>query len=244
MKDLNHLNHSMSFHFKTIKLWLEGEKIMAFFQKLGEYSVKYLGVSYMNNRTMAKEMKCSVRTIQRYIKQLQQINVLTVIPTAKTKNNGRTSNTIVILPILKEAEKEEKSDSPAACHGGEHSIKHSFNPSSLKQERDYYKDNQNKSENPPEEKIVQYISHRVKDAIKKGTTIKSLSAYIDKIFRSTERKAWAADEIEKNKKRQEENKRKQEIFREGFWGKAAAESAARSWRTAATKDELDGLGVY
>jgi hypothetical protein len=260
MKDTNHLNYSVSVHMETIKEWLEGEKIMKFFSTLSQYSVKYNGVSFMNNKTMAKLLDVSDRTIRRYTQQLEELNIIIKIPTRRKRNNGQTSNTIIIVPILpfaKEMENKKEDNEmdknvdeygfQRGCPRGNPTNKHSFKP--LKQERHYYKANQEKSENPPEEKINQYIANRVKDAIKKGTTIQCVSAYIDKVFRSLERKALAAAEILKNKKRQEENKRRQDLFREGFWGASAPSDGLRkptagSWQASAAKGELDALGVY
>lgn len=225
MKDVEHLNYSINRHLKTIREKFDGEKIKECFQLLSQYSVVHPGVSFMSNKTMAKLLKVSERSVRRYTKAMESLRIILRVPTFRKKNNSQTSNSFIILPVLR------------ACPGGCPPMNHSFE--SLKQERDYYY--KDKSENPQDEKINQYVANRVKDAIKKGVTIKCLSSYVDKIFRSIERQALIAAEIEKNKKLQAENKRRQEIFREAKW-EAAAKTEFR--KPDASKDELNELGIF
>lgn len=59
-------------------------------------------------------------------------------------------------------------------------------------------------------KIVQYVANRVNDAIKKGSTIKYISSYVDRAFRSLERQALYAE----NNRQKAIRKRQQEEIRE------------------------------
>lgn len=60
-----------------------------------------------------------------------------------------------------------------------------------------------------EDKIVQYVSNRIKDTRKNGTMITYLSSYVDRIVRSLERQALLAENarIEKDKKKREEERK-------------------------------------
>jgi DNA-binding Lrp family transcriptional regulator len=122
MKDLDHLNYSINQHMEKIKEHSDCKKIMRLFQIMAEYSVKHSGMSFMRNKTMAKELKVSVRTIQRYTKKLEQLHVLLKFSTKRKNNRGQASNTYVILPVI-------KSVVSTVCHGGCHPFKPSFKPS-------------------------------------------------------------------------------------------------------------------
>lgn len=188
MKSVEHLNYSINEHMKRIKEQLDGEKILQLFQIMAEHSVKYAGMSFMNNKTLANKLDVSVRTIQRYTKKLESLKVLLKIPTRRKKNNSQTSNTYVILPVLKRA-----------CHGGCHALNPSLNL--LKQESNNIYSNQSENEN----KLIQHIVYRVKDLI-----IKHPASYIDRIVRSIEQQALYAENQRQNKlnKQREEKSRR------------------------------------
>lgn len=227
MKNVEHLNYSINEHMKRIKESLDGKKILQLFQVMAEHSVKYAGMSYMNNKTMASKLGVDVRTIQRYTKKLEQLHVFLKIPTRRKKNKGQTSNTYVILPVLKRA-----------CHGGCHPLNPSLNP--LKQESNII------NSNPSENKIIQYIHNRVHDSIKQGTKIEYLSSYIDRIFRSLERKAIYAENMRVMKlqeQREEESRRLAEEL--GITKKLDA--PFYNWletKNTSNSKELDELGIY
>lgn len=186
MVDVEHLNYSINEHMKRIKENLDGEKIMRLFQIMAEHSVKHAGMSFMNNKTMASKLEVSVRTIQRYTKKLESLKVLLKIPTIRKKNNSQTSNTYVILPVLKRA-----------CHGGCHTLNPSLNL--LKQES-----NININHSLENNKIVQYVVNRVQDSIKQGTKIQFLSSYIDRVVRSLEQQALYAENMRLMKLRKQQ----------------------------------------
>lgn len=200
MVDTEHLNYSINVHMKRIKEHLDGEKIMQLFQIMGEHSVKHAGMSFMSNKTMASKLGVHVRTIQRYTKKLESLNVLLKIPTRRKKNNSWTSNTYVILPVITSVVDKLINK---GCHEGCHDYMNpSLNP--LKQESN------NNISNPKYEKVVEYVVNRVNDSIKQGTKIKYLSSYIDRIVRSLEIQAIYDENMrlkQQQKQRQEESSR-------------------------------------
>jgi predicted AAA+ superfamily ATPase len=220
MKDVDHLNYSINRHFRTIREKVEGEKIMKFFQLLSQHSVKTAGVSFQSNKKMAKDLKTSVRTIQRYISKLESLRIIIKVPTFRKKNNSQTSNTFVILPVL-----------ARVCHGGCHTMNPSFKP--LKQEKNKL-DNiiKNEIKNPSIEKVIQYVTNRVEDAIEKGTTIKFLSSYVDKVFRSIEKQALVEANLAEIEKWQQQYKRSRELLQQGLWERSK------------NADELDILEIF
>ncbi|KZM53251.1 hypothetical protein A3Q35_17355 [Aeribacillus pallidus] len=131
MMNTEHLNYSINEHMKRIKESLDGEKIMQLFQVMAEHSIKYAGMSFMNNRTMAQKIGVSIRTIQRYTKKLEALKVILKIPTLRKKDNSQTSNTYVILPVLQKPYEK-------GCHGGCHPLNPSLNPDLLSNNKDIH----------------------------------------------------------------------------------------------------------
>ncbi|WP_158735119.1 hypothetical protein [Alteribacillus sp. YIM 98480] len=101
IKDLEWLNESVSYHMETLKKNTDNVKVMQLLQRMSEYSLSTLGVSFMNNKTMAKIIGVCTRTIQRYTAKMVDLGIISKIATARDKDGGRTSNTYIILPVLK-----------------------------------------------------------------------------------------------------------------------------------------------
>ena len=73
----------------------------------------------------------------------------------------------------------------------------------LKQESNIYISNN---------QVIQAVYNRVNDAIKDGTTIKFLSSYVDRIFRSLEKQALYAENMCFLAKRKQREKEAREFF--------------------------------
>ncbi|WP_413381271.1 helix-turn-helix domain-containing protein [Alkalihalobacillus sp. 1P02AB] len=119
---LDGLNQSVSAHMETLKAYSCKESIVQLLSIMSQHSVVILGVSYMSNKTMADKLGVTTRTIQRYIKELVDLNIITVHQTQDNRRRGQTSNTFVIVPFEPIAEESEPvvepvtADVPATCH--------------------------------------------------------------------------------------------------------------------------------
>lgn len=162
-KDTDFLNQSVSYHMKTLKKKSDKPKIMLLLQKLSEYSVKTLGVSWMSNKTMARLIGVSVRTVQRYTKELMELGIISKIYTARNKNRGQTSNTYLIIPVLKLPSISKKVE---LCHGGCHTNE-SILETNYKQEKDIC---------ISEEKLFHLFKLKLKDK-----SISHGSSYVQKV---------------------------------------------------------------
>jgi hypothetical protein len=235
MKNIEHLNYSINEHFKRIKEHLDGEKILNLFQFMAEYSVIHSGVSYMNNKTMASKLGVSVRTVQRYTKKLESLKVLLKIPTMRKKNNSQTSNTYVILPVLKKA-----------CHGGCHTLNPSLNP--LKQEKNINTavkeiNDLNDIQDENDKKLVRYVFNRIQDAKKTSKKeIEKLSSYVDTVVRSEMRKAKWFELMQLSKAKKEREPAEQPTSRPVPFYNWLDEPAEQQVKN--KKAELDKLGIY
>jgi hypothetical protein len=120
-----------------------------------------------------------------------------------------------------------------------------------KQERNIIYSNQEFLENPNYNNIVQYVINRVQDSIKKGTRIKYLSSYIDRIVRSLENQAIHHENMRQMKARKKNHEEiRQQLIELGLipasrpvpfynWLDERAEQPVKN-----KKAELDELGVY
>lgn len=204
MKDVEHLNYSINQHFKKIKEHSDSKKIMQLFQTISEYSVKSAGMSFLNNKSMARLLKVSVRSIQRFTKKLEDLLILMKIPTNRKHNRGQTSNTYVILPVLKST---VKSLYDKVCHGGCHPLNPSLKP--LKQESNSIISIDKKIiENPQTniEKLQNIFGYKLKDIIDNKKSIQYPSSFIDSWLRRMKKEA---DAFERRKNRQSRQKTEQ-----------------------------------
>lgn len=67
--------------------------------KLAQYSCKFVGVSYLKNDTLAQAVRFSKRTIQRALKCLSELGVITRIEQKRAKTGGYGAFITVINPI-------------------------------------------------------------------------------------------------------------------------------------------------
>lgn len=236
MIDTDHLNYSINQHMNRIKEESGSPKIMKFFQLIGEYSVKHAGISFMNNKTMAKALGVHVRTIQRYTSFLEELRVMLKIPTNRKNNRGQTSNTYIILPVL-------KSVVSRVCHGVCHPFNPSFNPS-LKQENNNYKEIQLDDEKlEQKETLMKYAEYKINDIINKGIIVEHPSRYMEKFFKNEIRKAEYKEKLraERQLQRQEQQPTKLPFY---DWRNASDITAHSVKNPDFDKNILDELGVY
>ncbi|MGH0679018.1 helix-turn-helix domain-containing protein [Bacillus luti] len=67
--------------------------------KLSQYSCKFVGVSYMKNQTLADSVGYSKRTVQRALKRLSELGIITRIEQKRTKSGGYGAFICVINPF-------------------------------------------------------------------------------------------------------------------------------------------------
>lgn len=205
MKDKDWLNESINYHMKVLKQRTDKLKIMRLLQIMGEHSVKTLGVSFLNNKSMAKLLSVSVRTIQRYTATLEALGVVIKVATLREENNSQTSNTYIIRPVINKA-----------CHGGCHPLKPSLKPS-LKQDTNinlYNINNTNIINSVDELKAFRFLKLKLADR-----NVKHLSSYIEKMIQNHEN--YERKVIETEKRRQDRKERihflSQELNLLGNW---------------------------
>lgn len=202
-KTVDHLNESIRAYMYKYKRefhnsnthYKELNAVGKVFKVIYKHSVKTAGVSFLSNKSIASMTDLSIRSVKRATRVLQELEIILKVHT-KRSNGSDTSNTIIIKPLLSSIVDKlfNRGDNP--CHPPFAPLEAiSFNQE--KQERD------NNINNPIKEKIALYIENRVNDAIKKGTTIKYLSSYIDRAFRSLEKQALYDENIRQAKQRKQ-----------------------------------------
>ncbi|OOR57260.1 transcriptional regulator [Bacillus mycoides] len=67
--------------------------------KLSQYSCKFVGVSYMKNQTLADSVGYSKRTVQRALKRLSELGIITRIEQKRAKSGGYGAFICVINPF-------------------------------------------------------------------------------------------------------------------------------------------------
>ncbi|ERN54299.1 helix-turn-helix domain-containing protein [Alkalihalophilus marmarensis] len=118
------LNDAVSTHMTTLKANSCREQIMQLLSLISKHSVKMLGVSWMSNQTMATHLNVSTRTVQRYIKELIELDIIAVYQTKDIKRKGQTSNTLVIKNVENANVEPVKADCRTACHTKQSLKKH------------------------------------------------------------------------------------------------------------------------
>jgi hypothetical protein len=150
---IDQLNHTVSIHMETLKQNSCKEKIMKLLSIMSQHSVTIIGVSWMSNTTMASLLDCSVRTVQRYIKELIDLSIIKAHMTKDIKRRGQTSNTYQILPV-EPATEPKASKCRTSCQGDCHTKQ------SLKQPSNQPKEHSNVSESTNELILPTYIPER------------------------------------------------------------------------------------
>ncbi|SFD03496.1 hypothetical protein SAMN05443252_1179 [Bacillus sp. OV322] len=173
------------------KDFTKGELIA--FKRLVRFSAKYYGVANAKIGTILKAINekmndfgISRSTFERMLRKARTLGILTVENTVRSKggqgHNVYVFNTIDVPSKNKLTYREHLDKSSESKDEQSKNEKESINlleTSNKKQE----------SNNINKQAISQAILNRVNDAIKEGTTIKYISSYIDRVFRSIENQA-------------------------------------------------------
>lgn len=84
---------------KTLKEYKLKDSERAILIKLSQYSCKFVGVSYMKNQTLADSVGYSKRTVQRALKRLSELGIITRIEQKRAKSGGYGAFICVINPF-------------------------------------------------------------------------------------------------------------------------------------------------
>ncbi|MDC6159390.1 helix-turn-helix domain-containing protein [Bacillus albus] len=84
---------------KTLKEYKLKDSERATLIKLSQYSCKFVGVSYMKNQTLADSAGYSKRTVQRALKRLSELGIITRIEQKRAKTGGYGAFICVINPF-------------------------------------------------------------------------------------------------------------------------------------------------
>lgn len=95
--DKQDVNASHAYHRDRLRDELNKTDQSVFFL-ISKYSVKYCGVSYMSNSTMAEKLECSPRTVQRSIAKLSKLGAIEVFAARrKTGDKRQTANVLRLV---------------------------------------------------------------------------------------------------------------------------------------------------
>lgn len=135
------------------------------------------GVSYWSNKKIAVETGVCVRSVRRATSLLNELNIVLKVPT-KRQNGSDSSNTFVILPLLK------------SVVDGVFNLWNTPCPPPLSsREEGFRKDVKQEKQNKEDAKL-HYLLLKLEEAEKRNPEgIKFLGAYCEKMIRHTTRKA-------------------------------------------------------
>lgn len=190
--------------------WNRAKKVSAVIDEI-IYKATDRGYSFNGRETLADKCNASLSTVDKAMKLLKQSGEVFVVYRQNPASNGYKTPIIILKQhehftywnellglennVEQKVEHAEKSMTP--MDEGAKKVSTYLLPS-LKQEN-----NNNMSSN----KIVRYVSNRINDVIKQGTTVKYLSSYVDRIVRSLEQQAiFEANKREQAKIRQRKAK--------------------------------------
>ncbi|WIG43108.1 helix-turn-helix domain-containing protein [Bacillus toyonensis] len=84
---------------KALKEYKLKDSERAILIKLSQYSCKFVGVSYMKNQTLADSVGYSKRTVQRALKRLSELGIITRIEQKRAKTGGYGAFICVVNPF-------------------------------------------------------------------------------------------------------------------------------------------------
>ena len=118
--DIEDLNETVRVYKDTIKADIKRTDVQArlitLLKLLKEHSCKYLGVSFMWKNTIAKQLKCSYKTVQRLTKKLEELGMIKQLAMKSVSNRMlQTGNAILILPISEEKSDKSTPKMPKKC---------------------------------------------------------------------------------------------------------------------------------
>ncbi|PJN91478.1 hypothetical protein [Bacillus sp. mrc49] len=178
------------------------------FKRLVRFSAKYRGVANAKIGTLLKAINekangfgVSRSTFERMLRKAKALHILTIKHTIKPKggfgHNVFVFNKIDVVIQLQKKE-SEVTETPTESKVEEPVSKEEA-LSLLEAGNQKQENNNNKSIN----KIFTYVFNRVNDAIKKGTTVKYISSYVDRVFRDLETKALVAANAQRARERKQ-----------------------------------------
>ncbi|MGE7874920.1 helix-turn-helix domain-containing protein [Bacillus paramycoides] len=164
-KEVEELNKTVRAYRDIVRMSIKRtdvqSKLITLLEILKRHSCKYVGVSFLCKNSLAAMMEVSYKTVQRLMKKLVDLEMITQVAMKRTKDMLQTSNAIIIQPIVEEVSYKVDTKSPTKCP----TIK--TTPFSLKQNikdiKDINKRNSNENSNAPEENIEQadFVAHWV-----------------------------------------------------------------------------------
>ena len=190
--------------------WNRAKKVLRVIDEI-IYKATDRGYSFNGRETLAEKCKVSLSTVDKAIKLVKQSGEVLVAYRHNPASNGYKTPIIILkqhgnftylnelLGLENNVEnKVENADKPEIpMDEGTKKVSTYILPT-LKQEINKYK------KNPQEGKIIQYVTNRIHDAMKKGI-ITFLSSYVDRIVRSLEQAAiFKANKREQAKIKQRE----------------------------------------
>jgi hypothetical protein len=171
-----------------------------------------LGFFYAGDEYLAGRYNISDRTVRNRLKELEELGQVIKVHRRARKCNGRGKPIylfvnhpyfnywVTLLNIdltnFQTDFQTENAEKPCDSKVEQAKLIPTYSLP-LKQERDIISDN----------KIIQYVTNRVNDTMKKGTRIKYLSSYIDRVVRSLEwQSLYAENNRQKAIKKQQQEK--------------------------------------
>jgi hypothetical protein len=189
--------------------WERSKKVLSVIDEI-IYKATDRGYSFNGRETLAEKCNVSLSTVDKAIKLLKQSGEAFVAYRTNPSSNGIKTPIIILkehenfthwqelLGLENNVEHKVENVAKPVIPTDEGTKKVSTYSLPSKQESTIYiSDNQ----------IMKAVFNRVNDAVKDGTTIKYLSSYVDRIFRSLEKQALYAEnrrQVAMRKKRENE----------------------------------------
>ncbi|MBD1383598.1 helix-turn-helix domain-containing protein [Metabacillus arenae] len=104
-KSLDELNKQIDFVIENIELKQNERDVLLL---LSRYSVKFLGVSFLKVGTIADQLLLSVRTVQRALKRLQELQVIKRLKRFRVKSGGFSSSLTIIMSHVDLAQRKDE----------------------------------------------------------------------------------------------------------------------------------------
>ncbi|WP_454216397.1 hypothetical protein, partial [Peribacillus sp. JNUCC 23] len=171
--------------------WERSKKVLSVIDEI-IYKATDRGYSFNGRETLAEKCKVSLSTVDKAIKLLKQSGEVFVAYRTNPSSNGLKTPIIILkehehftywqelLGLKNNVEHKVENGTESVVSSDESfKIDATYSIPSLKQD----------SNNISNNKIVQYVVNRVNDAMKDGSTIKFVSSYVDRVFRSLEQQA-------------------------------------------------------
>jgi transcriptional regulator len=189
--------------------WERSKKVLSVIDEI-IYKATDRGYSFNGRETLAEKCNVSLSTVDKAIKLLKQSGEAFVAYRTNPSSNG-IKTPIIIL------KKHENFTHWQELLGLENNVEHKvenvakpvipMDEGTKKVSTYSLPSKQEINNNINNSKIFQYVFNRVNDAVKEGSTIKYISSYVDKVFRSLEQQALHAENnrlIAMRKKRENE----------------------------------------